>query len=265
MKTLQQQILPNYEEQLTLFQEDFPASLTHLPDNEKVLKTSAIYGRTILERFERFNRPGLLAKTFVGLLIGQGDWSSSRSKLIWKMKGTKSSRFHFQLARLTPRTKGKEYGSLLITPTTKQEIQDLEKFQRRMKKYKNGTTVPNLATQVMDLIGMLPTPTASEASAGAELVTGMRKKRKSGQIYASKLIDLARSGMLPTPLASDCGKKNTGLSNQESLTSLARQATGEISRLSPQFVLEMMGFPPNWTELPFLNGENPQLKPEEMR
>ena len=32
------------------------------------------------------------------------------------------------------------------------------------------------------------------------------------------------------------------------------------SQLNPQFVLEMMGFPTDWTELPFLNGETSQLK-----
>lgn len=29
----------------------------------------------------------------------------------------------------------------------------------------------------------------------------------------------------------------------------------KTSQLNPLFVAEMMGFPPDWTELPFLNGE----------
>jgi len=37
---------------------------------------------------------------------------------------------------------------------------------------------------------------------------------------------------------------------------------GTSSQLNPRFVMEMMGFPPNWTELPFLNGETNQSKPE---
>jgi len=32
-------------------------------------------------------------------------------------------------------------------------------------------------------------------------------------------------------------------------------------QLNPQFVAEMMGFPEDWTELPFLNGDKNQLKP----
>lgn len=46
-----------------------------------------------------------------------------------------------------------------------------------------------------------------------------------------------------------------GLENQDSLTKRARSITGQTSQLSPQFVMEMMGFPPDWTLLPFLNGE----------
>jgi hypothetical protein len=30
---------------------------------------------------------------------------------------------------------------------------------------------------------------------------------------------------------------------------------GKSSQLNPRFVAEMMGFPPDWTELPFTNGE----------
>ena len=38
---------------------------------------------------------------------------------------------------------------------------------------------------------------------------------------------------------------------------------GKTSQLSVQFVEEMMGFPKNWTELPFLNGDKNQSKPTE--
>jgi site-specific DNA-cytosine methylase len=38
------------------------------------------------------------------------------------------------------------------------------------------------------------------------------------------------------------------------------QTNGKTSQLSPQFVMEMMGFPTDWTELPFLNGEKNQSK-----
>jgi hypothetical protein len=39
-----------------------------------------------------------------------------------------------------------------------------------------------------------------------------------------------------------------------------KQEDGKTSQLNPQFVEEMMGFPENWTALPFLNGATNQLK-----
>jgi hypothetical protein len=38
------------------------------------------------------------------------------------------------------------------------------------------------------------------------------------------------------------------------------QTNGKTSQLNPLFVLEMMGFPPDWTTLPFLSGGTNQLK-----
>lgn len=35
-----------------------------------------------------------------------------------------------------------------LTPRTRETEQDLEKFKARMAKYRNGTTIPNLATQI---------------------------------------------------------------------------------------------------------------------
>jgi len=40
-----------------------------------------------------------------------------------------------------------------------------------------------------------------------------------------------------------------------------RKIPGSFSPLNPRFVAEMMGFPPNWTELPFQSGEQNQSKP----
>jgi hypothetical protein len=66
---------------------------------------------------------------------------------------------------------------------------------------------------------------------------------------------MASMGMLPTPQAADGGKLG-GNENQDSLTKRARLETGVPSQLNPQFVLEMMGFPPDWTELPVPSGVN---------
>jgi site-specific DNA-cytosine methylase len=42
-----------------------------------------------------------------------------------------------------------------------------------------------------------------------------------------------------------------------------QETHGKTSQLNPRFVLEMMGFPPDWTELPFQNGETKVSKQPE--
>ena len=66
--------------------------------------------------------------------------------------------------------------------------------------------------------------------------------------------DIVPMPFLPTPTAQE-GEKITGKENQNSLTKMARETTGKTGQLNPRFVAELMGFPTNWTELPFQNGE----------
>jgi hypothetical protein len=79
-------------------------------------------------------------------------------------------------------------------------------------------------------------------------------------------IALGLTGMLPTPATRDYkGARSTealeeaGRNQTNSLPDAFAQ-TGKTSQLNPQFVLEMMGFPPDWTTLPFLSGETNQSK-----
>jgi hypothetical protein len=212
-------------EQMTLF--SLAGSLNYAshiqpPESGLERKTSDTCGPKCAESFGRFNHVGLWAKTFSALLIGTGDWYSTRCKLTWKLKGTKYNRLYFQLQASTLPTNGTEFG-LLLTPTTREEVVDLDKFKKRMEKYPNGTTMPNLATQV---IGLLPTPRARAAGGNC---------------------------------SNDRGKGNL----EDKIAEINTSQTGTTSQLNPRFVLEMMGFPPNWTELPFLNGETNQSKPPE--
>jgi hypothetical protein len=71
-------------------------------------------------------------------------------------------------------------------------------------------------------------------------------------------------GMLPTPTAMDF-KARGDQPNWKGgdLVSTIHKTTkqpGTTSQLNPRFVAEMMGFPPNWTELPFQSGEQNQSK-----
>jgi hypothetical protein len=243
--------LKNSTRQLTLdeliyLQEDSPANRTAPQGNEKERKTNATCGRRCLELFESVHPVGSWERTFAGLLIGAGDWFSRRCALTWKLTGTPFNRLFFQLAPSTLPTAETESG-LLLTPTTREEVMDTEKFKARMEKYPNGTTMPNLATQVQQ---MLPTPAA---------VDYKQTTLCESQRHRSTLPGLMVKTFLPTPMAQE-HDKITGKENQDSMTKRVREATGKTSQLSPLFVEEMMGFPKGWTALPFQSGEENQSK-----
>jgi len=147
----------------------------------------------------------------------------------------------------------------LLTPTTSEPVHDLEKFKARMEKYPNGTTMPNLATQVH---GMLPTPTTKNVTGGAVQVNEKGKRQnKGGTEFSAQLHDLAKSGMLPTPTAQQeraNASIDRGKGNLSDEVATRFQVGGKSSQLSPLFVEEMMGFPKNWTVSPFQSGEENQ-------
>ena len=69
-----------------------------------------------------------------------------------------------------------------------------------MEKYDNGTTVPNLATQVVD---MLPTPTKFDYNTPRSQEAWDNAKEKHGDALQNPLKQMAAFGMLPTPVATD--------------------------------------------------------------
>jgi hypothetical protein len=85
-------------------------------------------------------------------------------------------------------------------------------------------------------------------------------------MLSGKMALLHKQGMLPTPRTSDerMHWKTENLKGSD-LGSHINEIFGTRSHLSPQFVMEMMGFPTDWTILPFLNGEMNQSKQEEMQ
>lgn len=135
----------------------------------------------------------------------------------------------------------------------------------------NGEKNPNGLSDFLDFYGMLlPTPVASDASVGAVMgkndkiiVTPKGKVRKINQKGHTWSVGLGRiTELLPTPTARDW----KGAASLESLEKRGRipeknclpdffARTGKSFQLNPLFVAEMMGFPPSWTVLPFLNEE----------
>ena len=255
MTTSPRQISIFTEDESTSSLEGFRASLTQQQVSDLERKMTDTSGRKCLEQFERFSHVGSWAKMYAGLLIGMTGWYSTRCRLTWKLKGTKSSRFYFQLAVSTLPTE--EIGSgLLQTPSTVEIADTPENMRARAKKngYQNGTKYNSLKSQLMydkNWNHLLPTP--REAAARGNCSNNRNK---------GNLEDYIAKGFLPTPTADDNPAKNTGKRNQDGLQKRAFQATGKTSQLNPQFVMEMMGFPPDWSGLPFLSGETNPSKPE---
>jgi len=74
---------------------------------------------------------------------------------------------------------------------------------------------------------------------------------RDGGRHGVSLHHMANHHFLPTPQAEDWkGSKKKRKGNTQ-LT----ETIGVSSQLNPRFVAEMMGYPPNYTELPFQGGE----------
>jgi hypothetical protein len=149
------------------------------------------------------------------------EWYSSRCALTWKVKGTKFNRLLFQLQPKTHRIDETDAGLLLKTPCSADAY--TENLSKKEQKFGNSGT---LAQEV-----------------------------QSGFIY--------QRGMLPTPTLQDYTNSTfppSQLKRGHVVGHLMRQGISPGSLLNPRFVAEMMGFPPNWTELPFQIGEHNQLK-----
>jgi hypothetical protein len=123
--------------------------------------------------------------------------------------------------------------------------------------------------------GLLKTPTKMDGE-----VTSGKKNPVSGdsgtlaqEIMSGYEPTMQKLGMIPTPTQRDHkgGNSLKHLTRQEvnengkikdnhinQLPNFIKVQTGQTGQLSPHFVMEMMGFPPDWTELPFLNGETNQ-------
>jgi hypothetical protein len=146
----------------------------------------------------------------------------------------------------------------------------------------------------MALRGLLPTPTAMDSTNAT--ATMKSTQVKEGSMHSVTLTREMAMGLLPTPCATEAEKAGKG-DSQNSLTRMVlrgemlptprtsdermhwktenwkgddlgshiNEMLGTRSHLSPQFVLEMMGFRTNWTLLPFLSGEMSQSKQEEMQ
>lgn len=224
MEILKQQTFQFGGGRSTCSPEDSLANRLALQETEKEPTMSATYGQKCCEQFKRFGHVGLWAKMFVDLLVGQTEWYSKRCALTWKMQGMKCNRFLFQLVPSAHHTAGIEFG-LLPTPVNPM---------------------------------MLPTPTAIDKGTGR-----MNRSLSKNAADRPTLALIAKIGLLPTPTVNDATNNSLPKSqaNRKSgITGMIIRDGGSNSRLNPQYVEEMMGFPEGWTALPFQHGAENQLR-----
>jgi len=263
MKTSQRQISLFTEDLLIFSQADSPANLTHQQERDLGKRTSATSGRICSEQFRRLNQPTLWAKMFVDLLIGTGEWSSRKCVLTWKVVGTKYNRYYCQLVPSVRHTEEIEFG-LLPTPTTQESAHyDVNLTETNRRKSNNGNSHSlNLTDQAIR--GLLPTPTTFDSTNAS--ATMKSTQVKEGSMHSMTLTRMLDKGMLPTPLKSDYNASwKTENWEGSDLSSVINEALGTRSQLNPRFVAEMMGFPTNWTELPFQSGGQNPSKDMEMQ
>jgi DNA-cytosine methyltransferase len=122
---------------------------------------------------------------------------------------------------------------------------------KTMMSRNNGEERPNSIIDHMNFYGILPTPTGMDA-------TNATANMKSSQVKQGSMHSMTLTRLLCTPTA-QASRGNTsdkrGKGNLTDQIAEMELTTGKTSQLNPRFVAEMMGFPPNWTELPFQNGE----------
>jgi hypothetical protein len=97
--------------------------------------------------------------------------------------------------------------------------------------------------------GMLPTPRASESIERRNMKTIVDKVENGGDVTLTTLAKYKRALLLPTPATRDWNEGGNGADLNRSVGT----GTGSSFQLNPKFVLEMMGFPTDFTQKPFNN------------
>ena len=205
--------------------------------NARVRPTTATSGPQCSELFGLFDRAGSWARTFSESLIGRREWSSSRCALIWRRQDTRCNRTLYQLRASVLPICDTEHGLLPTVVTQGLKVHG-----------KSGSEPLSPA--------LLPTPVASDCGSGR-----VNRSLSKGASERPTLALAARMGLLSTPTACDAKNNSFPLSHAKRKSGVVHDVmishpsrTGKGSRLNPRYVAQMMGFPPDWTELPFRHG-----------
>lgn len=225
-------------EQLTLFPVDSPVNRSPLPGTDEARTMTVTSGRRCLELYGKSTPLGSLVR----MCLESSIWHSTRCLLTWKMKGTKYSRFLYQLAVSTPRTSDSE-SLFWPTPSTGAGLCGgtgnfktlkrmaergliTEEERRNLSQGNGGKTNPQLLEWLMgyeqQFTKLIPTPTACDykgAASNRSWNVHVERERERAR-YRGQLRELLEC----TPL-------------------------GVIGRMNPEWTEWLMGYPIGWTEL----------------
>ncbi len=246
-----------------------------------LLKTpcaSDSYTENLSKKEQKWGNSGTLAQEIAtGFIEKRGivlptplarDWKGDR-----KLTNGKNVTKKGEEMALTLEQRARVLAQMLPTPTAYDwnSARKPETFEKAKARHKAKGVNLQMPLKQMARNGMLPTPRTTDVEGGKASGVkndgnGWYRENKKGERWGVKLRDVAENGLLPTPKVQDerhalrdRGKSNLG----EEMAEIGYQRLGTTSHLNPLFCAEMMGFPVNWTVLPFLNGEKNQSKDTE--
>jgi hypothetical protein len=255
------------EDALTSSAGDFPASLSARPESERAKRMTATSSRRLAELLQKQDPSGSFLKT----LLACSAFSNQTVYLKWKLK-----RLSFFVRTVTTkRTAPLSDSSEGLSEASFQRSVQQDMYYHSLKTARQSFCVFRLLPLTPRTkgtgSGLLPTPTATEIANtgttvaqiqdGRELTDRKNDKGTGGQVSLTDF--LIYYTLQAQSTTSKLAPENTPVSILERLIRILPGAeqtgkttfpAGKYGQLNPRFVAEMMGFPPNWTELPFLPG-----------
>lgn len=253
----------NFWEKSTSSQEASPANHLASPDKEKAFKMNAISSRKLVELLKRQNRAGLFLKT----LLDCSPFWNPIVYLRWRSK--RLSFFVRTISNQRIKQSSDCNDGLSAVLFEKLEKQDMyfPNLPMARQSFCVFRLLPSERHTSGTAFGLLPTPTAiARSNLGRTLIKLEGKKKlnhrskKSGEqvsltdflIYHSlmRLSDLVKHQNVTHPMQVRFLKM---LPTKEQ-TFGTKFPRGNSGLVCPRFLAELMGFPVNWTEYPFLSG-----------
>jgi hypothetical protein len=225
-------------DRLTLFAEDFHASLTVLPGSEQAQQMTVTSGRKCAALLTNSDPVGYLLKT----LLESEQLFSMQCYLTWRIWVTPRGRLLFRLQASVPRTRETGYG-LWPTMTAQDAHGHAQTAENKTPGQTGGTTLPGA-------VRLYPTIMATEARLGYQRRDDNSKRKQQS------LTTIVVDSLLPTLKARDF---RTGDKPEHRRARLKR--TGEWhspdlndvvapgGQLNPEWAEWFMGYPIGWTEL----------------